>query len=94
MVMAGILLIALLIPLLAVVLDSPPARALATRLEGKAPGLEGAGDADRMAALEAEVQRLSDQVGQLEEESRFLRRLLDERPRRSGLGPGEPTAGG
>jgi hypothetical protein len=47
-----------------------------------------------MAALEAEVQRLSDQVGQLEEESRFLRRLLEERPRRSGLGPGEPTAGG
>ena len=88
MVMAGILLVALLIPLLAVVLDSAPARALATRWERRAPEGAGAQGDARMAALEADVQRLSDQVASLEEEGRFLRNLLEARPGRSGLSPG------
>lgn len=92
--MAGILLIALLIPLLAVVLDSPPARALATRLERGTNGAGGAVDGARLASLEAEVQRLSEQVGELEAESRFLRQLLAERPQRPGLASGDEAEGG
>lgn len=92
--MAAILLVALLIPLLAVILDSAPARALATRWEGRGPdGAVARGD-ERLAALEAEVQRLSDQVEVLEEEGRFLRRLLEERPARSGLPPAGPPEEG
>ncbi|MEN8374429.1 MAG: hypothetical protein ABFS34_03180 [Gemmatimonadota bacterium] len=92
MVMAGILLIALLIPLLAVVLDSPPARALASRLERE--GGDGPDAGPRVAALEAEVQRLADEVRRLEEETDFLHRLLEERPPPPHLPAGDSPEGG
>ena len=84
--MGYILILALLIPLLAVVLDSPPARALAKRLE-RTPDQPGDGSG-RVEMLEAELQRLTEQVNGLEEETRFLRSLLEQRPRRSELPPG------
>ncbi|HSM36674.1 MAG TPA: hypothetical protein VK837_09790 [Longimicrobiales bacterium] len=92
--MAGILLVALLIPLLAVVLDSAPARALATRLERGDPGGAATGERERLAALESEVERLSEQVASLEEQGRFLRQLLEERPPAPGLPPGDERGGG
>ena len=91
--MAGILLVALLIPLLAVVLDSAPARALATRLERGDPEGVTSGERDRLAALESEVERLSEQVASLEEQGRFLRELLEERPPSRGLPPGDDGGG-
>lgn len=81
MALIGVLLllgIALLIPLTAVVLDSQVGRAIAARLEGdkdQAGTLPG-----RVASLEGDVDRLNQLVDRLEEESKFLQRLLEERP--------------
>jgi hypothetical protein len=67
------LIIVLLIPLTAVILDSRLGRALASRIEGGTP------DNARLAALEAEVDRLSNQLEQLQEQTEFVTRLLEER---------------
>lgn len=73
-----ILILVVLIPLLAIVLDSQVGRALASRLERR--GLDAPGDvtAERIAYLESEVERLSQEVIRLDEESEFVHRLLTE----------------
>ena len=65
-----IILVVLLIPILAIVLDSQLGRALAQRLERK--GLEGMDDltSERMAFLEGEVERLGSELQRLDEASR------------------------
>lgn len=82
-----IILIVLLIPLLAVLGDSPFGRALARRLErgGVEPAL-----AERVEALEREIERLSGEVDRLREGTEFLERLLKERPPPNRLESGEP----
>lgn len=71
-----VLLVALMIPLTAVILDSQVGRAIAARLEkGKDP-VEGG---SRIAALEAEVDRLGKEVSRLDEETAFLHKLLETR---------------
>lgn len=84
-----LLLIALAIPLLAVVLDSQLVKALASRIEndGKA-GLDPA-VTKRLAQLEGEVERLNTEVQRLDEETTFLHHLLEKKPSPSGLPPGE-----
>jgi hypothetical protein len=86
-----VLLVALMIPLTAVILDSQVGRALAARLEGNRE--LGGSVATRLSSLEGEVDRLSKEVRRLEEESTFLQRLLEERSAPEGLlPPGErPT---
>lgn len=89
-----ILVLVVLIPLLAIVLDSQVGRALASRLEGRAvPGGSDV-DTERLAYLEGEVERLAAEVERLDEESRFLQRLLENRD--SGderqLSPGDDRA--
>ena len=71
-----ILVLVVLIPLLAIVLDSQVGRALASRLERR--GLEGGPDltAERIAFLEGEVERLTGEISPLDEESQFLHKLL------------------
>lgn len=83
-----VLLVALMIPLTAVILDSQVGRALAARLERDRLG---GGDSQnrRLTALEAEVERLSTEVERLDEESTFLHRLLDAKPARESLPPGD-----
>ena len=83
---ALVLLVVLMIPVTAVILDSPVGRALASRLERK----QGAALAEgsRMNALETEVERLGKEVSRLEEETTFLRALLEDRPARPELPPG------
>lgn len=73
-----IVVLVVLIPLLAIVLDSQVGRALASRLERR--GLDGSGDhsAERIAYLETEVERLSSEVMRLDEEGQFVHRLLTE----------------
>lgn len=73
-----ILLVALMIPVAAVILDSPLGRALANRVERGEPGRDLSGGS-RMAQLEAEVERLGREVGRLDEEAAFVRKLLDQR---------------
>jgi hypothetical protein len=89
-----ILLVALMIPLTAVVLDSQVGRALASRLERR--GLEAGADltAERIAYLEGEVERLSSELERLDEESQFVHKLLTERNEVQGatLPPGDDDA--
>lgn len=82
----------LLIPILAIVLDSQVGKALAARLERKSIGSQEGGVHDRLLFLEGEVDRLGKDVGRLEEESQFLQKLLDERPERDALPPGTPDS--
>jgi hypothetical protein len=82
-----VLMLVLLIPLTAVILDSQLGRALAARLERGAPREEDRLTRERLAALETEVDRLSREVQHIGEESDFLRRLLEERPARPALPP-------
>ena len=79
-----ILVLVVLIPLLAVVLDSRFGQALASRLERR--GLEAPPDvtAERIAYLEGEVERLTTEVLRLDEESQFVHRLLTERSSADG----------
>ena len=75
-------LLVLLIPLLAVILDSQLGRALARRIEGGAP------DSARLARLEAEVERLTAEVERLQEQAEFTTKLLEQKGE-GRLPPGE-----
>lgn len=81
-----VLLVALMIPLVAVVLDSQVGRAIAARLEG---GRADAPAERRLATLEGEVERLGRELQRLDEESAFLHRLLEEKRAPDALPPGE-----
>ena len=85
-----IFLLVLLIPISAIVLDSPVGRALAGRMERR--GLSSAGDdvtSERLSYLEGEMERLTTEVRKLEEESQFLNQLLTDRPDSRALPPGD-----
>jgi hypothetical protein len=76
-----------MIPLTAVVLDSQVGRAIAGRLErGQGKDLTGG---SRVAALEAEIERLTREVSRLDEETAFLHKLLENRTPPASLPPGE-----
>jgi uncharacterized small protein (DUF1192 family) len=78
-----ILLVALMIPLLSVVLDSQLGRTLAALLERRV-GSAGGGELEhRVGVLEGEVDRLGREVRRLEEQNDFLQRLVAERPQAS-----------
>jgi hypothetical protein len=81
-----ILLLALLIPIMGIVIDSPIGRALARRLEGPQqipPGLDEL--AKKVDLLEAEVDDLNRSVQALQDENAFLQRLLADPSSRSTL---------
>ncbi len=84
MIIVGIaLLVALCIPIIAILLDSPFGRALATRLERapvQAPDDPGtvAELERRLHLLEGDVEILHHTVTQLREETQFLQSLLEE----------------
>jgi hypothetical protein len=80
------LILVLLIPLAAVVLDSKVGQALARRIEGGAP------DNARLRALEGEVERLSGELERVREESQFVAKLLEERTGEEQL-PGRTEPG-
>jgi len=86
-----ILILVVLIPLLAIVLDSQVGRALASRLERRSLEVSGDVTAERLAFLEGEVERLTSEIQRLDEESEFLHKLLTERSGEHGaaLPPGE-----
>jgi len=87
-VIALILLVALLIPIIGIVIDSPIGRALARRLEGPQQTPAALGElAKKVELLEAEMDDLTRSVHNLEEENQFLQRLLAESPQRSTLPP-------
>lgn len=75
---AFILTLVVLIPVLAIVIDSPVGQALARRISS---GEDAKSSGPRLDALEAEVRYLAETVESLSEESKFLRSLVE--------GPGE-----
>ena len=87
-IIALILLVALLIPIMGIVVDSPIGRALARRLEGPQatpPALTEL--AKKVELLEAEVDDLMRSVQVLQDENAFLQRLLEDPSHRSTLPP-------
>jgi hypothetical protein len=87
-VIALFLLVALLIPILGIVVDSPIGRALARRLEGpQQTPPDVAMLAKRVELLEAEVDDLNRSVQTLQDENAFLQRLLTDASSRSTLPP-------
>lgn len=85
-IVALILLVALLIPIMGIVIDSPIGRALARRLEGPGhPPAELADLAKKVELLESEVDDLNRAVHALQEENQFLQRLIEDAPHRPQL---------
>ena len=87
-VIAIFLLVALLMPILGIVVDSPIGRALARRLEGPQetpPDVSAL--AKRVELLEAEVDDLARGMQSLQDENAFLQRLLSNPSSRSTLPP-------
>lgn len=86
------LLVALCIPIIGLLLDSPIARALAQRLErGDTPTPIADTDLQRrFDLLEGDVEMLQHAVEELREENQFLQRLLEESRQRPAL----PSDGG
>ena len=87
-VIALILIVALLIPIMGIVVDSPIGRALARRLEGPQeipPALSEL--AKKIELLEAEVDDLTRSVHALQDENVFLQRLLEDPTQRATLPP-------
>ena len=85
-----LVLAALMIPIIAVLVDSPIGRALARRLEGSevvSPQLSDL--ARKVEVLESEVDDLSRAVDTLREENQFLQKLLEDQPPRPALPPPE-----
>jgi hypothetical protein len=83
-----IMLVALLIPIFGIVVDSPIGRALARRLEGPEAIPTNLADlGKKVELLETEVDDLSRAVESLREENQFLQRLLEEMPGRNALPP-------
>ncbi len=87
-IIALILLVALLIPIMGIVVDSPIGRALARRLEGAQATPPALADlAKKVELLEAEVDDLMRSVQGLQDENAFLQRLLEDPSQRSTLPP-------
>ena len=76
----------LMIPLMAIVLDSDVGRALARRLGSERPRAK---DEARLQNLEKEVQYLSENVTSLQEETQFIRQLLEKPESQPSLPSGD-----
>lgn len=86
--------IVLMIPILAIVLDSDLGKAIARRLERGRLSEGGEHVHDRLVYLESELDRLGKDVERLEDESRFLQNLLAEGPESGRLPPADAGTGG
>jgi len=77
-----VLAIALMIPITAILVDSPLGRSLARRLEGQSNG--GGGGADlpelrrRMEAVESDLEEVNRSLTGMREELQFMQRLLED----------------
>jgi len=88
---AVILLVALLIPIMGIIIDSPIGRALARRLEGPEQAPPAIADlAKKVELLEAEVDDLTRSVDALKEDNAFLTRLIEDSPARRLPPPAAP----
>jgi len=75
-----VLLVALMIPISAILLDSPLGRSIARRLEGQADGPGPASKAleRRVEVLETDLEDLNRSIAGMREELQFVQRLLED----------------
>jgi hypothetical protein len=75
-----LLVVALMIPIAAILLDSPLGRSLARRLDTQGDGAGGGvrGLEQRVDGLEADLQDLSRSIAGMREELQFVQRLLED----------------
>ncbi len=79
MVWAFVIVLVLMIPILAIVIDSQVGQALAARISRSVPGSDSE-LAARIESLEADVRYLSESVESLRVESEFVRSLMEVPP--------------
>jgi HAMP domain-containing protein len=77
-VLAAILIVALLIPVVAILVDSPLGKSVARRMEGR---VDGADLQRKVELMETEIEDLHRSVAGMREELQFMQRLLED-PRR------------
>ena len=77
---AVILLVALMIPIAAILVDSPLGRSIARRLEGQSNSNDGDVKAleRRLSVIESEMEDLTRSVGGMRDELQFMQRLLED----------------
>ena len=87
-----IMLVALMIPIFGILVDSPIGRAIARRLEGPEQTIPANVTelARKVELLEAEVDDLSRAVDTLKEENQFFQKLLEDQSSRPSLPPKTP----
>jgi len=81
-----VLLVALMIPITAILLDSPLGRSMARRLEGQGDGAGAGGGAgggvrqleQRVETLESDLADLNRSIAGMREELQFVQRLLED----------------
>lgn len=86
-----VVVLVLLIPILAIVLDSRLGKAIAARIERRNFAGGDRAAHERLAFLEGEVERLGREVERLDEAGRFTQKLLADRQGPDGLLPGSGT---
>ncbi|HET7791731.1 MAG TPA: hypothetical protein VFK78_13135 [Gemmatimonadales bacterium] len=81
-ILAVILIVALLIPIVAIVVDSPLGRSFARRLEGRSEVETGGTDVRelrrKVETLETEVDDLNRSIAGMKDELQFVQRLLED----------------
>ncbi|HXY69506.1 MAG TPA: hypothetical protein VEH62_08655 [Gemmatimonadales bacterium] len=86
---------ALMIPLTAIVLDSPVVRAWVERMQGGK--LEEGADlkelSKKVGVLEAELETVTRQLAQIQEEHQYMQRLLEDPAHRSAAPKSLPRSG-
>jgi hypothetical protein len=88
MIIGLVLLVALMLPILSIVLDSPFGRALARRVDGPEATPMPVGDlTKRVELLESEIDDISRALEGMKEENAFLQRLIEDTPARPALPP-------
>lgn len=86
---------ALMIPLTAIVLDSPVVRAWVERMQGgKIEGGEDLKDlSKRVGILESEIETVNRQLAQVQEEHQYMQRLLEDPAHRAAAPKSLPKSG-
>ena len=90
-VLAAVLLVALMIPITAILLDSPLGRSIARRLEGQGDAGDASSGAGvrqlerRVEVLETDLEELNRSIAGMREELQFVQRLLED-PRKKTPG--------
>ena len=90
-----VIFVALMIPLTAVVLDSPVVRSFVDRRgSGEVDAPQGIKElAEKVGVLESELEVVNRQVAQLQEEQQFLQKMIEDPARAQGAPKALPKPG-